>query len=49
MHLQNINSWVAIADACSKCKSLQKLFLKDLQYREGGHRMTSLAKPKLEL
>lgn len=36
MHLQNINSWTAIADACSKSKSLQKLCFKDCAFTEGA-------------
>ena len=34
--LQNINSWAAVADSASKCKSLQKLILKDCTFQEGG-------------
>ncbi len=34
--MQNINSWVAIADACAKCKSLRSFSLKDCSFRDGG-------------
>lgn len=34
--LQNINSWVAIADACSKTKTLTKLSIKDCSSKDGA-------------
>ncbi|GAX84010.1 hypothetical protein CEUSTIGMA_g11435.t1 [Chlamydomonas eustigma] len=43
LHL-NINSWVAIADSCSKCKSLQKLIVKECVFTEGQQGMHSFAK-----
>jgi hypothetical protein len=33
--VQNINSWVAIADACSKTKTLAKLTIKDCSTKDG--------------
>eukprot|EP00955_Chlamydomonas_euryale_P098118 365124-Chlamydomonas_euryale.AAC.7 len=32
---QNINSWIAIVDSCSKCKSLDKLSLSECKFKEG--------------